>query len=262
MIEEGNFISRERFLSMARSKTVCADSFYLGIDWAHESDSNWAALVSDQNDLVTMFKYTHIAYEEQIRMMLTDLEPYKGKIVAVRSDSTGVGDFPTEYLMAHRWMPMGDSSKVQFTAQSKNELYLGFEAALFREPDDQLRFSYPAGHTLMGELENQMTMLLREYKWLAQMLSPYAPEVPGAHDDAPTAVALALLAASSGRLAISCCFERLRNDLLDSNVPVLASFASGTHWRPACKATLSFLWHSGQYSATSCADRWPARSPL
>ncbi len=74
------------------------------------------------------------------------------------------------------------------------------EAALFRDPKDPLAFSYSAYHPLAGELEKQTTQLLREYKMDAQYLSPHAPEVPGVHDDAPTAVALALLAASMGRI--------------------------------------------------------------
>jgi len=43
-----------------------------------------------------------------------------------------------------------------------------------------------------------MTTLLREYKGDGEYLCPHAPEEPGAHDDAPTAIALALLAAKQG----------------------------------------------------------------
>jgi len=43
-----------------------------------------------------------------------------------------------------------------------------------------------------------MTQLIREYKGDGEFLSPHAPEIPGAHDDAPTAVALAVMAASGG----------------------------------------------------------------
>jgi len=94
MIEQGNFISRERFLSLARSKPACADGFYLGIDWARTSDYTWAALVNGENDLVTAFRYPHVAYEEQIRLMMLDLAPYKAKILAVRSDAGGEGTCP------------------------------------------------------------------------------------------------------------------------------------------------------------------------
>src|SRR5947207_3109718 len=97
-------------------------------------------------------------------MLLKDVEPYRTKLQAVRGDSTGIGDFPMEYLRDHGNLPMGEESLFKFTAQSKNELYLNAEAALFREPKDPLAFSYPAYHPLAGELEEQMTQLLREYK--------------------------------------------------------------------------------------------------
>jgi hypothetical protein len=73
-----------------------------------------------------------------------------------------------------------------------------FEAALFRDPGDPLRFSYSAWPPLASEVEEQMTQLLREYKRDGEFLSPHAPEIPGVHDDAPTAIALAVLAASGG----------------------------------------------------------------
>lgn len=156
--------------------------------------------MNDSHDLVTIFKYPRAPYEEQIRLLLKDVERYRSKVCGVRGDSTGIGDFPMEYLRDHGNLPMGEESLFKFTAQSKNELYTNFEAALFRDPGDPLAFSYPARYALASELEEQMTQLLREYKTDAQYLSPHAPEVPGAHDDAPTAVALALLAAAGGRL--------------------------------------------------------------
>jgi hypothetical protein len=39
---------------------------------------------------------------------------------------------------------------------------------------------------------------LREYKGEGEYLSPYHPDEPGAHDDAPDNTALALLAARGG----------------------------------------------------------------
>lgn len=51
----------------------------------------------------------------------------------------------------------------EFTMQSKNEMFTTLDAALFREPGDPLRFSYPVDHPLAGELEAQMTALVREY---------------------------------------------------------------------------------------------------
>jgi hypothetical protein len=59
---------------------------------------------------------------------------------------------------------VGEESHVKFTLQSKNEMYLNFESAIYREPGDPLRFSYPADHELAGAFEEQMTTLVREYK--------------------------------------------------------------------------------------------------
>lgn len=197
MIEEGNFISRERFLSLARGKPCCADQFYVGIDWARTSDWTWAAVVNAENDLVNVWKYPHVPYEEQIGMILQDLEPYRLGIQGVRCDATSA-NMQSEYLMGKGLLPMGEESLYAFTQKSKNDLYTTFEGALFRDPGDPLRFSYPAWHPLASEVEEQMTQLIREYKGDGEFLSPHAPEVPGAHDDAPTAIALAVMAASVG----------------------------------------------------------------
>jgi hypothetical protein len=118
----------------------------------------------------------------------------------VRGDSTGVGDFPMEYLQTHSGLPTGDDSLVKFTLESKNEMYTTLEAAIFREPGDPLRLSYWAGDPLAGDLEEQTTTLVREYKTDRQLLSPHAPEEPGAHDDAPTMLALDSLGAAQGRM--------------------------------------------------------------
>lgn len=118
----------------------------------------------------------------------------------MRGDSPGIGDFPMEYLQDHSGLPAGADSGVKFTPERKNEMYLLFEAGLFREEGDPLRVSYPADHPLAGELEEQMTILLREYKTDRQLLSPHAPEEPGAHDDAPTMCALGCLGAAAGKL--------------------------------------------------------------
>ena len=82
---------------------------------------------------------------------------YFDRITTVRGDSTGIGDFPMEYMQDHSGLPMGDESLVKFTAQSKNEMYTTLEAALFREAGDPQRLSYPADHPLAAELEEQMT---------------------------------------------------------------------------------------------------------
>jgi hypothetical protein len=49
-------------------------------------------------------------------------------------------------------------------------------------------------------MEQQSILLDREYKTDRQLLAPHAPEVPGAHDDAPTMLALDTLGAAVGGL--------------------------------------------------------------
>jgi hypothetical protein len=53
---------------------------------------------------------------------------------------------------------------------------------------------------LAGEIEQQMTTLIRDYKTDRQLFSPHAPEEPGAHDDAPTILALCSLRATTGKV--------------------------------------------------------------
>lgn len=194
-VEEGNFIARDRLLSCARSKLVCADKFFIGIDWAREADDTWATLVTPANDVVAWFQYPHIPYEDQIAMMVRDLEPYKGKIVGGLSDATGQGDAPTEYLLRNTWIPV---EKFKFSMQSKNDLYTNFETALYRATDHEERFTYPADHPLSGKFEEQMTRLEREYLKDGAFLSVHHPEEPGARDDGPDSTALACFAARGG----------------------------------------------------------------
>ena len=68
--------------------------------------------------------------------------------------------------------------------QSKNEMFTTLDAALFKEIGDPLRFSYPTDHPVAGELEEQMTDLIRGYFGQDEYLSPHAPEKEGAHHDA------------------------------------------------------------------------------
>jgi hypothetical protein len=105
---------------------------------------------------------------------------------------------PMEFLQAHSGLPVGLDSGVKFTLQSKNDLYINFEQAIFRDAGDIMRFSYPANHPLTAEFEDQMTRLLREYKGDGEYLSVHHPDEPEAKDDAPDATALALFAASGG----------------------------------------------------------------
>ena len=77
-------------------------------------------------------------------------------------------------------------------------MYLAFESAIYREPGDSLRFSYPVDHALAAEFEEQMTALVREYKGDGDYLSVHHPDTPGALDDAPDATALMLIGAAQG----------------------------------------------------------------
>src|SRR4051812_48440829 len=95
---------------------------------------------------------------------------------------------------------MGPESFVKFTAESKYEMYTTWEAALYRDAGDKQRFSYWLDDPLAGELEEQTTILVREYKIDRQLLSPHAPEQPGAHHDAPSMAALGCLGAATGRI--------------------------------------------------------------
>lgn len=97
-------------------------------------------------------------------------------------------------------LPMGSDSFYQLTLQSKNALYLNFEAALFRDEGDPLRFSYPADHPLASEFEEQMGALVREYKGDGEYLSVHHPDEQGARDDAPDQTALMLMGAASGSI--------------------------------------------------------------
>ncbi len=49
MVEEGNYVSRERLLSWARGGVIIIPT---GIDWARERDFTWVTVVDDRNDVV------------------------------------------------------------------------------------------------------------------------------------------------------------------------------------------------------------------
>ncbi|MDB5308281.1 MAG: hypothetical protein JWO38_2483 [Gemmataceae bacterium] len=122
---------------------------------------------------------------------------YKERLLGVRADDTGPGG-PTEILQMNSGLPVGEDSFFKFTLQGKNELYLGFEQALFKEAEAEGRFSYPGDHPLASEFEEQTTAMIRECKGEGEYLCPHHPDEAGAHDDAPDSTALALLAARSG----------------------------------------------------------------
>lgn len=209
-VEEGNFISRERLQSCARKAGVTPPlvSLYLGVDWARSSDHTWCA-VGTETSVVDWLKVEHLPYERQVEIIKEWLYAerkdgekafrYIDRILAVRGDSTGgTGDAPNEMLAAATGLPMDKDSLFQFTMQSKNELYLNFELALFRDGGDPLRFSYPPDHPLAGEFEEQMVALEREYIGQGEYLSVHHPDEIGAKDDAPDATALMLMASLGG----------------------------------------------------------------
>lgn len=221
-VETGNFVSRERFTKCGRigmkksGILVPATDLTFAIDWARDVDWTWTGVMNRNFDLLWMWKYPHVRYEEQMELMLTDLKAprtwlvmrdgeeveeeftFFDRIVTVRGDSSGKGDFPMEYMQDHSGLPIGEESMVQFTVQAKNEMYSELEAAIFRQPGDEKHLSYPSDHPLAAELEEQMTNLRRLYKTDKKLLSPSAPEKPGFHDDACSMVALACMGSASG----------------------------------------------------------------
>lgn len=58
MVEEGNFVARERLLSRGRALSVKIPlaTIAFGIDWGRVSDSTWAVVSNDQNDTVDFLK--------------------------------------------------------------------------------------------------------------------------------------------------------------------------------------------------------------
>lgn len=201
MVEEGNFVSRKRLFACARGPDIIVpfERLYLGLDWARVCD---ATVGNDENEVLDWFRYPKMRYEEQIELLIADLKrkrkrrkelpdgqlieeefDYFSRIVGVRGDTTGLGDFPMEFLQSNSGLPIDEESMVKFTLQSKHEMYGALEDALFRDEDDPLRFSYPADHELAAASEEQMTKLVREYKGDGAYLSVHHPDEPGASDD-------------------------------------------------------------------------------
>lgn len=216
-VEEGNFISRERLLSCGRGPDIIVpfDQLYLGLDWGRVSDQTIATVGNNQNDDLDWFAYPKTRYEEQIELLIADLKhqrtrknlhgvdetfDYFSRIVGVRGDSTGLGDFPMEFLQQHSGLPVGNQSLVKFTLQSKHEMYTKWEEALFREPGDPMRFSYPKNHPLVTAFEEQSIKLVREYKGDGEYLSVHHPDEPGGRDDYPDSTALMVMGATAGSI--------------------------------------------------------------
>ena len=53
--------------------------------------------------------------------------------------------------------PCDPETKFKFTLQNKDRLYQKFDEALFRDPGDPMRLTYPADHRMAGKFEEQMT---------------------------------------------------------------------------------------------------------
>ena len=187
------------------------DQLFLGLDWGRVSDQTIATVGNDQNDVLDWFAYPKTRYEEQIELLLSDLKQprkrtnqngveeefdYFSRIIGVRGDSTGMGDFPMEFLQSQSELPMGQESLVKFTLQSKHSMYSTWEQSLFRELGDPLRFSYPADHPQAPAFEEQTIKLVREYKGDGEFLSVHHPDEPDAHDDFPDSTALMVMVAS------------------------------------------------------------------
>lgn len=65
---------------------------------------------------------------------------------------------------------------------------------------DTTRFSYPADHPRAVEFEEQMFKRVWEYMGDGELLAVHHPTEPDAHDDAPAATALALMAGACGKV--------------------------------------------------------------
>jgi hypothetical protein len=191
------------------------DQLFLGLDWGRVSDQTFATVGNNQNDVLDWFAYPKTRYEEQIELLVADLKRPRtrknlngveetfdcfSRIVGVRGDSTGLGDFPMEFLQSHSGLPVGNESLVKFTLQSKHEMSSKWEQAIYREPGDPMRFSYPADHPLAPAFEEQTIKLEREYKGDGEYLSVHHPDEPGGRDDYPDGTALFVVAASSGSI--------------------------------------------------------------
>ena len=105
-----------------------------------------------------------------------------------------------EFLQSHSGLPVGNESLVKFTLQSNHEMYTKWEAAVFRDEGDPMRFSYPADHPLAGMFEEQTQRLVREYKGDGEYLSVHHPDEPDARDDFPDSTALMVMKAATGKI--------------------------------------------------------------
>jgi hypothetical protein len=226
-VESGTFITLQRLQTMARpARTlVPMDNLFFGIDWAKSGDHSWASVGNDYNDTVDWLKVPHGRWSGQCEIVKDwIMEPrkiwvprrdkdgsikpvleeftYFDRIMAVRGDSTGLGDMPMETLMDITGMPVDDQSHVVFSESSKHTIYTNWEDALFREEGDEYRYSYPADHELTPEFEYQTSRLLRAYtkRGGKEMLKVNHPDGQGERDDAPDTTCLHVYAAATGKI--------------------------------------------------------------
>lgn len=161
-------------------------------------------------------------------------------------DPTGLGDFPMEYLRDNSGLPVDDATQIKFTAQSKSEMYRLWETALFKDAGDPNRFSYWIEDPLAAVFEEQSTRLVRECKTDAELLSPHAPEEPGAYDDACSMVALGCLGLRMGRsrrlwsfsVVFSCRRAPLIRNVIIGSIPV-------SRWRLVPRINRFRAWWQG-----------------
>ena len=79
-------------------------------------------------------------------------------------------------------------------------MYTKWEQAIFKDPGDSMRFSYPADHPLAPAFEEQTTKLVREYKGDGEYLSVHHLDELGGRDDYPDSTVLMVMAASAGSI--------------------------------------------------------------
>lgn len=81
-----------------------------------------------------------------------------------RGDSSGsAGDAPMEMLASKPSYRSTKTATSPLQRRQRLRCTCNFEAALFRDPEDELRFPYPADHPLASEFEGEMIELEREY---------------------------------------------------------------------------------------------------
>jgi hypothetical protein len=203
MLEISDYISMKRLQTMRRASDieVSTETLYIGIDWAKKQDRTIVTVMNDELDIVDWLVYQKMSFREQCIMIDSDLEErgYMENVMAVRADSTGVGDAAMEILLEISSLPIGDESHVVFSPKSKNAMYTAFDEILFTD-DEERKFSYPSDHPYTEIFEEEMTKLQREYKGDGEYLCPSHPEGDDEYDDFCDSGALAVFGATEGTI--------------------------------------------------------------